>query len=260
MKLSQQEIESIESGYIMPDIVELGDWCHAAGMSLTKFAIELDAALAADETLRREAEQDRKREQEPDWGVPKSSDAEVSNLEKGNPESSGSNICVLRFAPGALPELLSVENAPHAIQSLLGTRKVRVFATGNPATLGLSAAQSTQENSARAADAQGECTLLHPTAAFLVVAGTFGGAQVSPSAPRNQGLEWAPLAAWVPLCPRALDMALAEDWERLKLSSLSPLQLEFSLDRFAPRLSHGAVEDIMSEHPNGTEWMAAWND
>ena len=257
INFSLSKVESIEGGYTMPDIVEVRTWCHAVGMSLTKFAIELDAALVAEEA---EQEQNRKRAMETDLDVPKLSNPEPGNLEPGKSESSATNICVLRFATGALPELLSVENTPRALTSLLETNKVRVFATGNPATLGLSAAQSTDENSARGADAQGDCTLLHPTAAFLVVAGAFGGAQVSPSAPRNQGLEWAPLAAWVPLYPHALDLADTKDWERLRLGSLSPLQLEFALDRFAPRLSHGAVEDIMSEHPDGVEWMAAWND
>ena len=257
MNFSISQIESIEGGYTMPDIVEVRTWCHAAGMSLTKFAVELDAALVAEEAGQ---EQNRKRALETDLDVPKLSNPEPGNLEPGKSESSATNICVLRFAPGALPELLSIENAPNALTSLLETNKVRVFATGNPATLGLSGAQNTEENSARGTDAQGDCTLLHPTAAFLVVTGTFDGAQVSPSAPRNQGLEWAPLAAWVPLCPRALDLADAKDWERLNVDSLSPLQLELVLDKFAPKLSDVAVESIMGEHPDGAAWMAGWND
>ena len=237
---SPPEVEIIETGVRALDIAEVRAWCRAAGTSLVEFARELDGPLSALLDREEEARANQAALQAPNICLLR-------------------YICLLRFAPGALPELLTVENAPGALQSLLGTTQVRVFATGSPATLGLSAAASTDEDSARGADDQEACSLLHPTAAFLVVVGTFDGAEFSPSAPRNQGLEWAPLAAWVPLCPRALDLALASDWGRLHLGSLSPLQLEFALDRFAPRLSHGALVDILSLHSDGPEWMAAWS-
>ncbi len=169
---------------------------------------------------------------------------------------------LLCFVPDLPPKLLTVENAREAIEAiefLLGTTRVRVFATDSSATLGFSAADSTQEESAYADDEGGEYTLLRPTENFLVLAGEFEGAQVPASAPRNVDLSWAPLAAWVPLCPHALDLASDEDRERLKLGSLSPLQVELVLDRFAPQLSDNAVVDIMSAHPDGAAWMAEWD-
>ena len=109
-------------------------------------------------------------------------------------------------------------------------------------------------------DIAGEYTLLRPTGAFLVVAGKLKGSHVSASAPRNPDLSWAPIEAWVSLCPYALDLANPNNSERLQLGSLSPLQLELVLDKFAPELSDGTVESIMSQHPGGAQWMAAWND
>ena len=149
-----------------------------------------------------------------------------------------------------------------AIELLLGTRRVRVFATDSSATLGFSAKDSTREDvmSGSRDDVTGEYTLLRPTGAFLVVAGKLKGSHVSATAPRNPDLSWSPPEAWVSLCPYALDLANPNNSERLKLGSLSPLQLELVLDKFAPQLSDSIVEQIMGEHPDGAAWMAAWND
>ncbi len=237
---SLHDIELIESGYSALDAVALRLWCRAMGTSLPEFARELDAALRAQED-----QQER---------------ARVAEREA---QSKAPNIQLLCFAPDAAPKLLAVENAFMAIELLLGTRRVRVFATDSSTTLGFSAADTTREDvmcGDRRDDTNGEYTLLRPTGAFLVVAGKLKGSHVSASAPRNLDLSWAPIEAWVSLCPYALDLAIPNNRERLKLGSLSPLQLELVLDKFAPKLSDGSVESIMSEHPDGAEWMATWND
>lgn len=222
------------------DIDEVCTWCRAAGTTLVEFARELDAPIA--DLLAREDEE-RLRAQET-----KEAASRVSNIQ------------LLCFAPGALPKLLSVENAFAAIEFLLGTNRVRVFATDSSATLGFSADDSTQEKVMSGDDAAGEYTLLRPTETFLVLAGEFEEAEVSASAPRNPDLSWAPPEAWVSLCPHALDLESVQHRERLSLSSLSPLQVELALDKFAPQLPHSTVEEIMSEHPDGAAWMAEWND
>ena len=245
------EIERIETGHRALDMLEVREWCRAAGTTLVEFARELDAPIAA---LLDQEEEERRRAQE----------AQVAQSEKPGAQ-------LLCFAPDALPKLLSVENIFAAIELLLGTHRVRVFATDSSATLGFSANDSTRENvmsgdvnssdDALGGDgANGEYTLLHPTEAFLVLAGKLKGSHVSASAPRNPDLSWAPPQAWVSLCPYALDLANARHRERLKLGSLSPLQLELVLDKFAPQLSDTAVEQIMDVHPDGAAWMAEWND
>ena len=239
---SLHEIEGIESGHCALDVIELRLWCRAVGTLLPEFARELDAALRAQE--------DRQEK------------TRVANRE-AKPEKPKTQL--LCFAPDAVPRLLAVENIFAAIEFLLDTSRVRVFATDSSATLGLSANDTTRENVMRGDgnsddDANGECTLLRPTGAFLVVAGKLNGSHVSASAPRNPDLSWAPIEAWVSLCPYALDLANTSNSERLELNSLSPLQVELVLDKFAPQLSDGAVESIMGEHPDGAAWMAAWND
>ena len=239
------EIERIETGHRTLDMLEVRQWCRAAGTTLVEFARELDAPIAA--LLDQE-----------DWQEKARVAARNARLEKPGAQ-------LLCFAPGAAPKLLSVENVFAAIEFLLGTRRLRVFATDSSATLGFCANDSTQENVMRgdgnsSDDAAGEYTLLHPTGAFLVVAGKLKGSHVSASAPRNTDLSWAPPQAWVSLCPYALDLANPSNSERLKLGSLSPLQLELVLDKFAPQLSDSIVEDIMSQHPDGAAWMAEWND
>ena len=239
------EIERIETGHRALDMLEVREWCRAAGTTLVEFARELDAPIAA---LLDQEDEERRRAQE----------AQVAQSEKSQTQ-------LLCFAPGAAPKLLSVENVFAAIELLLGTNRVRVFATDSSATLGFSANDTTRENvmsgdGNSSDDAAGEYTLLHPTGAFLVVAGKLKGSHVSASAPRNTDLSWAPIEAWVSLCPYALDLANTNNRQRLKLVSLSPLQLELVLDKFAPQLSDSAVESIMSEHPDGAQWMAAWND
>ena len=239
---SLHEIESIESGLHTMDAVALRLWCRAVGTSLPEFARELDAALAAQE--------DRQ---------------EKARVAEREAQSKAPNIQLLCFAPDAAPKLLAVENVFAAIEFLLGTSRVRVFATDSSATIGLSANDTTQENvmsgeGGGSEDTAGEYTLLRPTGAFLVVAGKLKGSHVSASAPRNPDLSWAPIEAWVSLCPYALDLANTSNSERLRLGSLSPLQLELVLDKFALQLSDSIVEDIMAEHPDGATWMAAWND
>ena len=238
---SLHEIESIESGLHVLDAVALRHWCRAVGTSLPEFARELDAALRAQEDR-----QERARVA-----------ARSSRPEKPKTQ-------LLCFAPDAAPKLLAVENALVAIELLLGTNRVRVFATDSSATLGLCANDSTREDVMSADgngdDANGEYALLRPTGAFLVVAGKLKGSHVSASAPRNPDLSWAPIEAWVSLCPYALDLANPSNKQRLRLGSLSPLQVELALDKFAPQLSDGTVEQIMGEHPGGAAWMAEWND
>ena len=233
------KIESIETGVRTLDIAEVRTWCRAAGTTLVEFARELDAPIA--DVLDQEDEE---------------------KLRAQEAAASVANICVLCFAPDAAPKLLAVENAFAAIELLLGTSWVRVFATDSSATLGFSANDTTREDvmCADGDNAPGEYTLLRPTGAFLVVAGKLKGSHISASAPRNPDLSWAPIEAWVSLCPYALDLANSSNRERLRLGSLSPLQLELVLDKFAPDLSDGAVEQIMGEHPDGAAWMAAWND
>ncbi len=236
---SLHEIEGIESGLHALDAVALRLWCRAVGTSLPEFARELDVALSAQE--------DRQ---------------EKTRVAAREAQSKAPNIQLLCFAPDAPPRLLAVENVFAAIEFLLGTNMVRVFATDSSATLGLSANDTTREDMmcADGDNAPGEYTLLRPTGAFLVVAGKLKGSHISASAPRNPDLSWAPIEAWVSLCPYALDLANSSNRERLRLGSLSPLQLELVLDKFAPDLSDGAVEQIMGEHPDGAAWMAAWND
>ena len=237
---SLQEIESIESGLHALDAVALRLWCRAVGTSLPESARELDAALSAQE--------DRQEK------------ARVADL-NAKPEKPRTQL--LCFAPDSPPKLLSVENIFAAIEFLLGTSRVRVFATDSSMTLGFSANDTTQENVMSADghdDAAGEYTLLRPTGAFLVVAGKLKGSHVSASAPRNLDLSWAPPEAWVSLCPYALDLANTSNSERLRLGSLSPLQVELVLDRFVPQIPDSTVEQIMSEHPDGAAWIAAWND
>ena len=243
---SPNDIERIESGLRVLDAVELRSWCRAVGTSLPEFARELDAALLAQE--------DRQ---------------ERACVAEREAQSKAPNIQLLCFAPDAPPKLLSIKNVFAAIEFLLGTSRVRVFATDSSVTIGLSANDSTQEDAKvgdgdssdeNGNDASGEYTLLRPTGAFLVVAGKLKGSHVSASAPRNLDLSWAPIEAWVSLCPYALDLANLSNRERLKLGSLSPLQVELALDKFAPDLSDTAVEQIMGEHPDGAAWMAAWND
>ena len=239
---SLREIESIESGLHVLDAVALRLWCRAVGTSLPEFARKLDAALSAQE--------DRQ---------------EKARVAEREAQSKSPNIQLLCFAPDAAPRLLAVENVFAAIEFLLGTNIVRVFATDSSATLGFSANDSTQENVVNGDgnggdNANGEYTLLRPTGAFLVVAGKLKGSHVSAAAPRNPDLSWTPLDAWVSLCPYALDLANPNNRQRLRLGSLSPLQMELVLDKFAPQLSDTAVEKIMGEHPDGAAWMAEWND
>ncbi len=240
------EIERIETGHRALDMLEVREWCRAAGTALVEFARELDAPIAA---LLDQEDEERRRAQE----------AQVAQSEKPSTQ-------LLCFVPDAPPKLLSVENAFAAIELLLGTNQVRVFATDSSATLGFSANDSTRENVMRGAGsrdgdgANGEYTLLRPTGAFLVVAGKLKGSHVSASAPRNLDLSWAPPEAWVSLCPYALDLANPNNSERLRLGSLSPLQLELVLDKFAPQLPDSAVGQIMGAHPDGAAWMAEWND
>ena len=217
-------------------MLEVRAWCRAAGTTLVEFARELDAPIA---DLLAQKDEERLRAQE---------------IKEA--KSNASNIQLLCFAPGARPKLLAVENAFAAIEFLLGTNRVRVFATDSGATLGLCATGNAQENVVRGENADDGYSLLQPTETFLVVAGKLKGSHLSDSAPRNPDLSWAPPEAWVSLRPYPLDLASAKHRERLKLGSLSPLQLELVLDKFAPRLSHDTVVDIMSEHPDG----AAWND
>ena len=237
---SPHDVELIESGLYVLDAVALRLWCRAVGTSLPEFARELDAALRAQED-RQEKARVAEREAKPE-----------------KPKTQ-----LLCFAPDASPKLLSVENVFAAIEFLLGTSRVRVFATDSSATLGFSANDTTREDVKTGkgdGDNAGEYTLLRPTGAFLVVAGKLKGSHISAAAPRNLDLSWSPLEAWVSLCPYALDLAKPSNRERLRLGSLSPLQLELVLDKFAPRLSDGAVEQIMGEHPDGAAWMADWND
>ncbi len=244
------EIERIETGHRALDMLEVRQWCRAAGTTLVEFARELDAPIAA---LLDQEDEERRRAQE----------AQVAQSEK-----PGTHL--LCFAPDAPPKLLSVKNVFAAIEFLLCTSRVRVFATDSSATLGFSANDTTRENVMRgdgnsgdgnsSDDAAGEYTLLRPTGAFLVVAGKLKGSHISASAPRNPDLSWAPIEAWVSLCPYALDLTNPNNIQRLRLGSLSPLQLELVLDKFAPQLSDGAVEQIMGEHPDGAAWMAEWND
>ena len=239
---SLHEIESIEGGHCALDAVALRLWCRAVGTSLPEFARELDAALLAQEDRQEKAR------------------VAARNAKPEKPKTQ-----LLCFAPDAQPKLLAVENIFAAIEFLLGTSRVRVFATDSSATLGLSANDTTQEdvksgNGNVGDDAVGEYTLLRPTGAFLVVAGKLNGSHVSALAPRNPDLSWAPIEAWVSLCPYALDLSNPNNGERLKLGSMSPLQLELVLDKFAPQLSDTAVERIMGAHPHGAEWMADWND
>ena len=242
---SLYEIENIESGNYMLDVVALRLWCRAVGMSLPEFARELDAALRAQEDRQEKARV----------------------AERGaRPEKPKTQL--LCFAPDAPPRLLAVENALVAIEFLLCSSRVRVFATDSSATIGLSANDGTREEVMRGDEynaegddnTNGEYTLLRPTGAFLIVAGKLKGSHISASAPRNPDLSWSPLEAWVSLCPYALDLAKPSNSERLRLGSLSPLQVELVLDKFAPQLSDGAVEQIMGEHPDGAAWMAEWND
>ena len=237
---SLHEIESIESGLHALDAVALRLWCRAVSTSLPEFAHELDAALAAQE--------DRQ---------------EKARVAERNARPEKPKTQLLCFAPDAAPKLLAVENVFAAIEFLLGTNRVRVFATDSSATLGFSANDTTREN-VMCGDgdnnANSEYTLLRPTGAFLVMAGKLNGSHVSASAPRNPDLSWAPIEAWVSLCPYALDLANPSNVQRLQLGSLSPLQVELVLDRFAPQLSDIAVEQIISTHPDGAAWMAAWND
>ena len=237
---SLRKIEGIESGHCALDAVALRLWCRAVGTSLSEFARELDAALSAQE--------DRQ---------------EKARVAERSAESKAPNIQLLCFAPDAPPRLLAVENIFAAIEFLLGTNRVRVFATDSSTTLGFSAADTTREDvmcGDRRDDTNGEYTLLRPTGAFLVVAGKLKGSHVSASAPRNPDLSWAPIETWVSLCPYALDLANPNNSARLRLGSLSPLQLELVLDKFAPQLSDSAVEQIMGAHPDGAAWMAEWND
>ena len=236
------EIERIESGLAIPDIVEIRAWCRAVGTSLPEFARKLDAALLAQEDRQEKAR------------------VAARNAKPEKPKTQ-----LLCFAPDAQPKLLAVENVFAAIEFLLGTSRVRVFATDSSATLGFSDNDSTRENvmsgeGSGSEDTASEYTLLRPTGAFLVVAGKLKGSHVSASALRNPDLSWAPVEAWVSLCPYALDLANTSNMQRLLLDSLSPLQLELVLDKFAPQLSDDAVEQIMGAHPDGAAWMAEWND
>ena len=231
------EVESIETGVRTLDMLEVRAWCRAAGTTLVEFARELDAPIAdlldQEDAARRHA---------------KEAAASVANIQ------------LLCFAPGARPKLLSVENVFAAIEFLLGTSRVRVFATDSGATLGLCATDRVQENVVRGDNVEDGYSLLHPTEAFLFVAGKLKGSHLCAAAPRNPDLSWAPPEAWVSLRPYPLDLASARHRERLRLGSLSPLQLELVLDKFAPELSHDAVANIMGEHPDGVAWMEAWND
>ncbi len=168
-------------------------WCRAVDAPLAEFVREFDVTPSAQEAQEM---------------------ADSQNTSSGVPNA----LC-------ALPELLMVENArqsiKHTIEVPLGITKVRAFVTGDPTTLGLSVAASTGAI-APGADKHGECTLLYPTAGFIVVARAFEGALVAQSALQ--------------------------------------LQLELVLDRFTPQLSHEAVEKIMSAHPGGAAWMADCND
>ena len=237
---SLPEIESIETGHRTLNMLEVRAWCRVAGTTLVEFARELDAPIAA--LLAREDEE-RSRAQET-----KKAQVNVSNIQ------------LMCFAPGARPKLLSVENAFAAIEFLLGTSHVRVFATDSSATLGLCGADRVRENTVRGENGDDEYSLLQSSETFLVVAGKLKGSHLSASAPRNPDLSWAPPEAWVSLRPYPLDLASARHRERLKLGSLSPPQVELVLDKFAPQLSHGAIEDIMGAHPDGASWMADWNN
>ena len=44
----------------------------------------------------------------------------------------------------------------------------------------------------------------------------------------------------------------------VSLQSISPLQLEQALERFAPTLPLAKFEEIVRSHPFGPQWIANW--
>jgi hypothetical protein len=49
-----------------------------------------------------------------------------------------------------------------------------------------------------------------------------------------------------------------DEGDGVSLQSLSPLQLEQALERFAPTLPLAQFEQVLRSHPLGPEWIANW--